>query len=646
MASTDTKILDLLLNRGAVDKQQYQQVLYYQKNHGGTLEDAVIDAGVLDEEQLLKNLAQIHRTRFVATEKLKKADIPRPVIDLVPLKVAEKYMVCPILFDAKSKELSVITADPSNVANEQAVSNASGIPRIRSFVARPASVRAAIAKFYKGDIHAFASIDRAGFEAYHNMLDVYERNLLDAEAMATSLAEENSMREKVFSADDIKTKAKREAQQGASVGSDLTPVLEILRVMVSLLESNRGDLAGHSVQTATLLRQMGTRIGLSKRDIVAFEMAGLLHDLGKGSPYHLTALNVAEWDGHRSTAAKRFENPEQLFSSVYLPESTVNALHHMYERFDGKGIPDQLKGKDTPLSARILSMADTYSDLTSNPRNPFRKILTTEQAMKVMVKAKNQVFDPNLVDLFAMVVAGDDLKRQLLTGAQTVLIVDADPEQSAILDLQLSSRGFKVRKVQNATYALKAILHDKPAIIVSEVSLDGEDGFSFKKKLNEDEVTRTIPFIFFTTRAAASDVETGFQLGAQDYLVKPSSVDIVSAKIHKLLEEKMGQAGGVSGSLSEMSLPDLVQVLSHGRKSGQLKLKMGQHHGEIHFMNGEVYNAFFDTLRGEEAFFQMLRHREGSFALNPNFTTDTKVIQMNAEMLLLEGMRRFDEDTR
>jgi hypothetical protein len=121
----------------------------------------------------------------------------------------------------------------------------------------------------------------------------------------------------------------------------------------------------------------------------------------------------------------------------------------------------------------------------------------------------------------------------------------------------------------------------------------------------------------------------------------------VAAKINKIVGEKPGQtAGGASGSLAEMSLPDLVQILAHGRKSGQLKLAMGPHRGEIHFVEGEIYNAMFDQVRGEEAFFQMLKHREGNFSLNPSFRADARLINMTAEMLLLEGMRRFDEDNR
>jgi response regulator RpfG family c-di-GMP phosphodiesterase len=306
-----------------------------------------------------------------------------------------------------------------------------------------------------------------------------------------------------------------------------------------------------------------------------------------------------------------------------------------------------MKGTDIPLGSRILAMSDTYSDLTSNPRNPYRKILSTEEAMQVLTQAKHKVFDPNLVDLFGIVVAGDDLKRQLLTGAQTILLVDSDAEQSAIFDLQLSTRGFKVRRARGAELALKIIKEDGVSLVVSEVDVEPFNGFELKSRLNQDETTANIPFVFYTARSASSDVERGFAVGAQDYIVKPSSIDIVAAKIHKYLDDKPGRAGeGVTGSLREMSLPDLVQILSHGRKSGQLKLMMGQHKGEIHFSDGEIFNALLDKLRGEEAFFQMLRFREGTFSLNPNFKAGSRVIQMTSEMLLLEGMRRFDEEHR
>jgi hypothetical protein len=200
MASTDTKILDMLFNNGVIDKAKYQSVLHYHKTQGVDIEDAIVDSGALGEEELLKQLAHIYRTRFVATQKLKKAEISRSVLDKIPAKIAIKHNIFPILYKEENAELSIVTSDPSNVMVEQELSHASGVPHIRSFIARPAAIRAAIAKFYKGDIHAFAHLDKEGVRAYYDMMDVYQRNVLDEQMMVTSLAEESRQRERMFSA--------------------------------------------------------------------------------------------------------------------------------------------------------------------------------------------------------------------------------------------------------------------------------------------------------------------------------------------------------------------------------------------------------------------------------------------------------------
>jgi hypothetical protein len=118
--------------------------------------------------------------------------------------------------------------------------------------------------------------------------------------------------------------------------------------------------------------------------------------------------------------------------------------------------------------------------------------------------------------------------------------------------------------------------------------------------------------------------------------------------LKQIIEREAAQRGlgGVSGSLSEMSLPDMVQVLWHGRKTGSLKIRAAGEAGEIHFVTGAIYNALWANLRGEEAFYAMLALSEGEFALDPNFTAPQQVIQDSPEALLLEGMRRIDEQVR
>ncbi len=635
---------------GIITEIQYSGAMQHFANYGGFIEESLIETGAVTEEVLLKALARQYKTRFVITEKLKVADINVKVLGMISVELAQKHTVFPILLDAGSRTLSIVAVDPLDLDMEQEICRAARLSTVRSFVSRPAAIKAAIAKFYKGDIHAFTSIDKEGIKAFQSMMDVYERNLLDEGAMVAAVASSGtSKRERILSADEIDQRDKRVMDTGRfSVVASKNLSLDIVRVLVSLLESNRKDLSGHSVLTANYTETMCTRIGVSKWEAGAITLAALLHDLGKGDPYHLTAFNVSEWDGHRTTALKRFETPLRLLESANVPLETTQAIRHMYERIDGSGFPDGLNSTEIPLGSRILAITDTFSDLTSNLRNPFRRILSPSEAIEAIKKSAKPVFDSNLVDLFAIVAAGDDIKRQLLTGAKSVLVVDSDAEQCAVLEMQLITHGFNVRTARTAEEAIKTMMDDPIDIMVSEVDLKPFDGFEMKKRLNEQERTKAIPLIYFTSRSASGDVKRGFDLGAQDYLLKPSAIEVLVTKIQLFLGRVRTSIipGGVSGSLKEMSIPDLVQILGHGRKTGRLKLISGAHSGEIHFVDGDIHNAVFEDQRGEEAFFSMLRFVDGKFSLDPGFTATECTINGTPEMLLLEGLRRLDEGNR
>ena len=99
----------------------------------------------------------------------------------------------------------------------------------------------------------------------------------------------------------------------------------------------------------------------------------------------------------------------------------------------------------------------------------------------------------------------------------------------------------------------------------------------------------------------------------------------------------------MSGSLREMGLPDMVQVLFHGRKTGNLRIRAPDGSGEIHFVEGNVVDAMWRDLRGETAFYALVKLVDGEFALDPSFRAGERVINQSAEALLLEGMRRMDE---
>jgi response regulator RpfG family c-di-GMP phosphodiesterase len=639
-------VCDALVQDSLLKQEQLEAVFTHMQRAGGRVEDALLELGLVGEPALLKSLSARYHAHFISSEKLAKADLGRAVLDMIPMKFAEKVGVCPIMFDPQTHALTVVTADPDNTEALHEVQLASGAREVKPVLARPAAVKALIGKAYGGDIHAFAILDRQAHIQFQAMLDVYERNLVTDDSMNASVMRAEAKgrsRERVLSEKEIAHGGPAATSGGSGVSS--ASFGELLNVLVSLLENGRTDLRGHSAQVARLVRRMAEKMGLEAGGTNALVAAAYVHDLGKMGQYHLTALNCAEYDGHKVAAQKYCGVPSRLLEPVRMAPETVQAVEHMYERYDGKGFPDGQGGKDIPLGARVLAICDTYADLTQNPRNPFRKALSAQEASAALSTHKGTIFDPNLVDLFHHTITGEDLKARLLADRQQALLVDADPEETTVLELRMIEQGFVVKTARSAELALKELGKGETDLVVAEVDLGSSDGLALLAEARKQPWGKDIPWVIYTLRQERAVAQRAFELGVIDFVNKPANADVFVAKLKALLAQRAsGRASrGVSGSLREMGLPDMVQVLFHGRKSGSLRIRAPEGSGEIHFLDGNVVNALWNELRGEDAFYAMLKLRDGEFGLDPAFKPTSRVINTSSEGLLLEGMRRLDE---
>ena len=183
-------------------------------------------------------------------------------------------------------------------------------------------------------------------------------------------------------------------------------------------------------------------------------------------------------------------------------------------------------------------------------------------------------------------------------------------------------------------------------VVISEVELRPIDGFALLSKVRA--ANNEVPWVFLSHKDESDTVQRGFELGADDFITKPASPDVVALKVNRVLDGagRKRKTGGVSGSLSEMALPDVVQILFHGRKSGKLAITADGKRGEILFSEGQIFDASYAELRKEDAVYEMLSLANGDFELDPNFRPTERKIELSPESLLLEGMRRLDESGR
>ncbi|HXN33103.1 MAG TPA: HD domain-containing phosphohydrolase [Polyangiaceae bacterium] len=644
-AAKTKRVCDWLVREKLLKPEQTEVVLSHVQRTGDRVEEAILELGLASEAELLKALSGCYQVHFVSSEKLAKADVNRALIDMIPQRFAEKLGLCPVVFDARAHALTVVTADPDDVDALREAQLASGARDVKAVLARPAAVRAFMAKAYGGDIHAFALLDRQAHAQLQAMLNVYDRNLVTDDSMTLSMVRAEAKgrgRERILSEQEI---AEAGTATNAPGGGGSTEFLELLNVLVSLLESSRADLRGHSSQVARLARRVAEKMGLDGASSDALAAAAYVHDLGKMGQYHLTAYNCGEYDGHKVAAQKAQGAPGRLLEPVRMAKDATAAVAHMYERYDGKGFPDGASGKDIPLAARVLAICDTYADLTQNPRNPFRKTLSAQEACAALSKHKETIFDPNLVDLFRHTVLGEDLKARLLANRLQALIVDVDPEETTVLELRLIEQGFIVQTARSADQALRVLAEGETDLVISEIDLTPTDGLALLSDARKTSWGKDLPWVVYTRRQERALAQKAFELGVIDFVSKPANADLLVAKLRAMLDQRASPrtSRGVSGRLRELGLPDMVQVLFHGRKSGSLKIRAAEGTGEIHFADGNVVNALWGEVRGEEAFYAMLKLKDGEFGLDPSFRTESRIIDSSSEALLLEGMRRMDE---
>lgn len=158
----------------------------------------------------------------------------------------------------------------------------------------------------------------------------------------------------------------------------------------------------HSRQVADLAGIISEGLGLKQKQIELIHVAGHLHDIGKiGMPGEILnkpgPLTSDEWGMikmHPVIGAKIVE-PIQLFQSKNSIRDIV--LHH-HERVDGKGYPSGLAGKQIPLGARIIAVADSLSAMLQ--KRPYREALTFDLAVQEIFDHSGSQFSGEVVNSF------------------------------------------------------------------------------------------------------------------------------------------------------------------------------------------------------------------------------------------------------
>lgn len=116
-----------------------------------------------------------------------------------------------------------------------------------------------------------------------------------------------------------------------------------------------------------------------------------------------------------------------------------------------------------------------------------------------------------------------------------ILAVDDDIMSLKLLTIKLEKEGYEVRNAYNGLEALREVQSFHPDLLIMDVTMPQMDGYEALRQLKSNEETRYIPVIMLTGRAEIEDKVMGFEVGAEDYINKPYSLQEVSARVKSLL---------------------------------------------------------------------------------------------------------------
>ncbi|MFN8413636.1 MAG: GAF domain-containing protein [Anaerolineales bacterium] len=180
------------------------------------------------------------------------------------------------------------------------------------------------------------------------------------------------------------------------------------------LELRDKETEGHTRRVTDLTLKLARQMGMSETELINIRRGVLLHDIGKmGVPDNilrkegpLTNEELIEMRKHPQYAY------DLLYPITYLrPAIDIAYSHH--EWWNGEGYPQQLKGEDIPLPARIFTVVDVWDALLSN--RPYRKAWSRKKVIQYINNLSGKQFDPYIVKEFLKLIDAKEKKVKLPT---------------------------------------------------------------------------------------------------------------------------------------------------------------------------------------------------------------------------------------
>lgn len=237
-----------------------------------------------------------------------------------------------------------------------------------------------------------------------------------------------------------------------------------------------------------------------------------------------------------------------------------------------------------------------------------------------------------------------------------ILLIDPNVFFARRMGEALKQEGFDVIHATQSAYALTMLEYDTPAAILCSTSMREMGAHELPPIVHADSKTAHVPVIAMGDGSDQALMEA-FRAGCADYVDKRLGPELIASHIKSFLRssaegfqpvQMLGSSDtALSGSLSHLDLPGVVQMLTHSRQTGSLYVNAGSIDGIMFFENGDVTHAESGDLIGDVAVVHIVRYcngaETGTYKFLPGESASTRTVLRSATELMLDALREFDE---
>jgi diguanylate cyclase (GGDEF)-like protein len=214
-------------------------------------------------------------------------------------------------------------------------------------------------------------------------------------AVLIAMADANLYESKRWGGDTVTTQRKPVGDDNVDSGGFST-----LDALVSAVDNKDHYTRRHSAQVAEHSAALAEALGFPKEQLETLRVAAMLHDVGKIALPDAILRKPGSLTRDEAEAVKQHPLVGGMMLAQHLPglEEVRHAVSTHHERWDGKGYPSGLSGREIPLLGRVLAVADSYSAMTTD--RPYRAAMQVADAISELEKGMATQFDPDLVPVF------------------------------------------------------------------------------------------------------------------------------------------------------------------------------------------------------------------------------------------------------